>query len=668
MSSMLAKRQVHLDFHTSEHVPNIGVDFDRAAFGDTLRCAHVDSIVLFAKCHHGWSYYNAQRGVRHPNLGFDLLQSQIDACHSAGVRTVIYLSVGWDERAAWKNPGWRRILSDGTFHMVLGQNLESWWSYLCLNSPYRDEVLGQIAEIAERFQTSDGIWLDIVRPYECCCNFCRSDMTRRGLDWESGDDRQLHAKIVFDQWLDDSTAAARTVRDDWSVFHNTSLVPRGERAIYDKFSHVEIEAVPTGGWGYDHFPLSARYIDPMGKNYMGVTVRFHIVWGELGGFKHPDALRAEVALMHAHGAHICTGDQLDPRGTLDGDAYRMIGDVYAEAVRREPLLSDTAPVADIGMLSSVAVNEAGKVTRDIVHGREDEGAFRVLQQSHFLFDVLDLDSEFDRYKMLLLPDRIRLSSALSGRLTQYLAKGGRVLMTGESGLTLDGSAFAVDVGGRFEGPSPFNHSYIHPLPRHRPHYVSGPMMMFGPTLRASVGDGQSLGNVIDPHFSRNAHHFNGHIASPPQAEPSGFASGLRKNGAVWLAQPVFSYFREMGHSMFRDYVAQVMDDMLGSARSLRTELPSGAQITLRRAQKRDVLQIVYAPRELRGETVLGPLEVIDALPPLHDIPVDMAIDRPVKAVLVGTQGVAIEFHEFAGRLVFSVPIVRGSEIIQILFA
>ena len=64
----LRYRQIHLDFHTSEHIPDIGRDFDAADFVSTLKNAHVDSVTVFAKCHHGWAYYPTKVGAPHPNL------------------------------------------------------------------------------------------------------------------------------------------------------------------------------------------------------------------------------------------------------------------------------------------------------------------------------------------------------------------------------------------------------------------------------------------------------------------------------------------------------------------------------------------------------------------------------------------------------------------------
>ena len=51
------KRCVHLDFHTSELIEGIGSAFSRKEFADMLKWTGLDSITLFAKCHHGCFYY-----------------------------------------------------------------------------------------------------------------------------------------------------------------------------------------------------------------------------------------------------------------------------------------------------------------------------------------------------------------------------------------------------------------------------------------------------------------------------------------------------------------------------------------------------------------------------------------------------------------------------------
>ena len=57
-------RQVHLDFHTSPAIPEIGAKFDKKEWQETLQRAAVDSITCFSSCHHGWSYHPTQVGAQ----------------------------------------------------------------------------------------------------------------------------------------------------------------------------------------------------------------------------------------------------------------------------------------------------------------------------------------------------------------------------------------------------------------------------------------------------------------------------------------------------------------------------------------------------------------------------------------------------------------------------
>jgi hypothetical protein len=78
-------RQVHLDFHTSSDCEIVGAAFDPGVFERTSKMGRVDSMTVFAKCHHGFSYYPTEVGTRHPNLAVsDLTGAQIEALHGIG--------------------------------------------------------------------------------------------------------------------------------------------------------------------------------------------------------------------------------------------------------------------------------------------------------------------------------------------------------------------------------------------------------------------------------------------------------------------------------------------------------------------------------------------------------------------------------------------------------
>ena len=70
-------RQVHLDFHTSPHIPGIGSKFDKKQFQQALKEGNLTSITVFAKCHHGLCYYPTKVGTMHPELDFDLTGAKL---------------------------------------------------------------------------------------------------------------------------------------------------------------------------------------------------------------------------------------------------------------------------------------------------------------------------------------------------------------------------------------------------------------------------------------------------------------------------------------------------------------------------------------------------------------------------------------------------------------
>lgn len=130
-------RQVHLDFHTSPLIDEIGRDFDGKAFAETLQKAHVTGVTVFAKCHHGYSYHPAKAGEMHPHLSFDLLGEQLKSLQKAGIRACIYISAGYDERLAVLHPEW--WVRDGQGRSFsLPDDAAAGYHRLCFNTEYMD--------------------------------------------------------------------------------------------------------------------------------------------------------------------------------------------------------------------------------------------------------------------------------------------------------------------------------------------------------------------------------------------------------------------------------------------------------------------------------------------------------------------------------------------------
>lgn len=660
-------RHVHLDFHTSGLIPDIGARFDAAQFTQTLKDAAVNSITVFSKCHHGWSYHPTSVGKMHPHLNFDLLRAQVDACRAADIRVPIYLSAGWDELAAQENPGWRVMAEDGTLPRHNASPLGAGWAYLDFASPYLDYFCRQVEEVAALYPENDGLFIDICFAIESCGAFSQQRMEQAGLDWTDPVARVRFTEMIQVEFLERVTAAARSQNPQNKLFFNFSHIRRGRREILHYFSHLELESLPTGMWGYDHFPLSARYVEALGLDFLGHTGKFHHMWGEVGGYKTPEALIYECGAMMAMGSRCLVGDHLHPSGEMDATTYRTIGAAYRSLAAKEPWAEGSRNIAEIGLLSAEAIELPPLAGMPLTHNEADEGAVRVLLEAGLTFDVLDTESDFRPYRLLILPDTIRLTSGLRDKLLDYVAAGGRLLLTGQSGLAEEGG-FALDIGARWCEESPFlGGDYALPDASLRADYVTDPVFMYLPAQRVEITDGQGLGMVYEPYFDRTPVHFSGHRNTPSKTEPSIYPVGVRKGSITWLAHPVFTSYRRSGAQAILAYAEKAIRTSLGTSAMIETSLPRAGRVTLRRQeeQRRTILHLLYATPALRGNLEGDTVQVIQDLPTLRGISVSVEAGRAVKSVRLVPENIMLDFKDEAGRIIFEVPSVQGHQMVEL---
>jgi hypothetical protein len=646
-------RQVHLDFHTSEHIEGIGQAFDRKQFQAMLQLGRVNSVTLFAKCHHGLSYHPTKVGQRHPHLKRDLLGEQIQAAHAIDVNTPVYLSAGIDEWVYWRRPEWARRLEDGTVPWAGGM-LGVGFHECCLNTPYLDYLLLQIQEVLARYP-ADGLFLDIVSPRPCWCTTCTNTLRKRKLDATSLTERTRLAREVYLSYTHRVAQVVAQSRKGLPIFHNGGHIPRGDSELARQNTHLELESLPTGGWGYDHFPLSAGYARTLGLPFLGMTGKFHESWGEFGGFKHPNALRYEVKAAAALGASVSVGDQLHPSGKMERATYAMIGQAYAELQAIEPWLDRAEVLADVGLLSYEACAKAlasdGQAPRNL---DADDGAVRVLLEGKFCFDVLDAEANFARYKVLVLPDAIPASSALSKKLAAFVKQGGKLLATGTSlleGAHNERATAGLDLGYRDLGQSEFDPDYIKPAFSLEA-WEATSFLVYGQGRRwAKARGGRVLASRDEPYFNRTFEHFSSHRHAPPSGRDGGPVIVEGPSG-IACTHPLFSIYAQRGQQVVRDILhrclARLLPDPLVS-----TELPAAGRVSVTRQpqEKREVVHLLYAQPAKRGQGV----EVIEDIVPLFQVGVSLRRARRPRRVLLEPQGRELAFTYEQGRVSVVVP-------------
>ncbi len=661
----LAQRQVHLDFHTSEDVDNIGSMFDGEQFKRALKKGHVNSITVFAKCHHGWAYFPSQTNKMHPGLKFDLLSAMLKACAEADVDAPVYISAGLDEKYYVEHPDHAAQLSRA-YHTPsikekpTGKYADESAQYhlLCFNSPYFDVLMSQVKEVVEKFKPI-GIFLDIVSERTCFCEHCMKLARELGMNTEDDETFVKLGRITYKKYTDKVREISTAIKPDIKIFHNGGHILAGRRELAYMNTHLELESLPTGGWGYDHFPRSAKYVSNLGMDFLGMTGKFHLSWGEFGGYKHPNALRYEVALSLANGAKCSIGDQMHPYGFLDEATYESIGIAYAEAEAVEEYCYGVSSVADIALLSAESYTE-------VKNHVADTGAGRILLEGHKLFDIVDLQCDISKYKLVILPDA-RIPEAYENKLEAFVKGGGKILATGAA---MPSEKF--DLGAKMLGKSECRPAYYRPaynaLGLSPTNYV---MYMDMYDVETTEG-ARVFGTAHRSFFNRAPEHFCSHKHTPYKIEEGTPAFTVGRDGA-YIAFDTFTEYAEIGAIISKDTVLRAIDLILGENITLRTNLPSAGVVTLndQAGESRYVLHALYATPHKRGGTnilalakVANPaLEVIEDLPTVNGIEFALKTEKKIKSVRLVPENKELAFEEKDGTVTFILDALTCKQVV-----
>lgn len=638
-------RQVNLDFHTSEKIDGIGAEFNKEEFQSALKAGHINSVTLFAKCHHGWAYFPSEENEMHPHLSFDLLGEEIKAAKEIGVKTPVYVSAGLDEKEARRHPEWLvRNRDESTMWAKTFD--EAGYHKFCMASPYLDVLMRQIEEVCKKYD-ADGIFLDIVGVQPCYCQNCIRERMEMGLDPYDGGDVMKHAELVYKRYAKAARRAVDKYKPGLDIFHNGGHIRQGRRDLAFYNSHIEIESLPTGGWGYDHFPVSARYCQGLGLEYLGMTGKFHSTWGEFGGFKHPNALRFEVSLAAANGAKCSVGDQLHPSGKPDNVTYELIGRAYAELEEKEPWLDNVTPVSDIAVVSPEAYTGAMSTGQTSQVDAAGAGAGRIMLEGKYLFDVVDFESELDKYKLVILPDVVRADSGFEKKLSRFCENGGKVLASGVSALKEGGNEFCLDLGAKWEGENEYRPDYFRPS-EHIDGMGDTGYVMYGHGQRISLA-GTELGKRENPYFNRTWEHFCSHRHTPDSGEYGGPGMTEGRDG-IYIAWDIFSDYAENGCIWYKQMVVYAVDRLLGDSKTLVTDLPAQGVTTLMKQADRYVCHMLYASPVKRGRGI----EVIEDILPVYDTRLSLKLDKNISRVYLAPQLEDIPFTERDGRIEITV--------------
>ena len=631
-------RCVHLDFHTSPFIDGVGERFDKKKFTETISDAHVDLVTVFAKCHHGYTYYPSKIAPMHPGLKFNLLKEEIEAIHEAGAKAPIYITAGWSKKDADEHPEWHQkdFMTGKTAFMgadpengnELDEPLEDCsWICLCLNGGYADYIEKLTREICESFDVSDGIFYDICFFGDACvCDDCRGGMLKKGYDPCNLEDARRYYTEGRVEFMQRMTSVVHEYSKDAPVFYNGGAdMNRTEYHPYQ--THYELEDLPTAWGGYDLMPLRAKFFEKYGKRFLGMTGKFHHAWGEFGGFKNKEALRYECADMLSIGASISVGDHLHPSGEIDESTYAIIGHAFDYVKKIEKYSEHTHAYTDLAIWMSHDYDS-------------DMGASKLLQVMHLEYDVIGSGDDLSKYSAIVLPDNVNLSDEDKAHILDFCNRGGVAIVS-------YASAFD-ELGIKKITPSKVDKDYI------RCDYteVKTPFLSYSSAYKVKVdGEYETLADVYEPYFNRTGRHFCGHKNTPHQPEAADYPALVKKGGVLYFAHPVFKSYNETGSYVIEEYVSRAIENVYRKM-TVTENLPSTGRVRVRESDGGEfiALHLLYAPPVNRGNVCLLP-----DFPKLYDTSVTIKVDRKITSVTAMPEGIPVPFSQNGDSVKIDVP-------------
>lgn len=407
--------------------------------------ANSDYLVIWAR-DGDYAYYDSELLPKAPGLrGRDPLRDAVRAARKQDLPLVAYCVVQQAGHFLNAHPEWEMRGVDGK---PLGR--------FCYNSGYLEAMKTIVAEQME--YGIDGFHIDMLDqgfgpPYGCWCETCQSLFQDRyghqmpaGATW----DRDWEKMLEFRYWTSERfekelagfiKSSDPRVTVDYNYHGNPPFsFEVGQRPVQHA-NNADFVTGETGVWGF-----SALGVGLNAAFYRATTpgIPFQVAMQRGVRMYHDQTtrplndIRWELLTLLAHGAFVTIVDKTAFDGSLDPVAYERFREAFAEVQRKRQHFGQS-PVPDVGIYFSSRSRDWCGRDNASRYFQSFQGAHRACVLEHLQFGVVldenvDLDT-LKRYPIVCLANTAIVSDDEVHLLRRYVEQGGRLLITGQSGLS-----------------------------------------------------------------------------------------------------------------------------------------------------------------------------------------------------------------------------------------
>lgn len=520
-----------VDIHIEDWDPDFLSKLEPKVYVDNMKRANMQSLMIYANSHVGYCYWPTKSGKMHGGIkGRDILGEILALCREEQMDTNVYYSLVYNNWAYEEHPEWRVRNVDGKASRdpdVKNFFMKGRYGVCCPNNQdYREFTETQIDELCTGYDF-DGMFLDMTYwPAICYCDACRKryadevggDMPEI-IDWN--DEHWVQFQRKREEWISEYAHTVTTMIKsrcpEVSVEHTCATVHFPYlNATTDGNSEANDFAGGDFYGGFLQQSFICKLYSSLTKTqpFEYMTSRCYPSLKDHTTLKTKDMLALHAFLALAHNGAFLAIDAIDPDGSLNGEVYRLLGEVFGATKLYEKEVGG-ALIADVAvyfsMTSKCYPEDNGKHVRDSKETSDTStdmryldapvGAARMLKEAHIPFTVISRPNitSLSQYQVIVLTSATQLNDAEVAAFRNYVENGGYLYISGAASPNLLNEVFGIQVYGATQEIL----TYVAPhgdgqtlLPHVSPKY---PLTVFDTLPLVEVrGDAEILGRVVLP--------------------------------------------------------------------------------------------------------------------------------------------------------------------------
>ncbi|MDD5706419.1 MAG: hypothetical protein PHR35_10860, partial [Kiritimatiellae bacterium] len=261
------------------------------------------------------------------------------------------------------------------------------------------------------------------------------------------------------------------------------------------------------------------------------------------------------------------------------------------------------------------------------------------------------------YRMLVLPDDVRLDDEIGRRIRKHLDAGKPILASGRSGMDMEGTKYVnPEWGVSYRGECPFHPAYMSVEPAWAEGLPDMPMALYGKCLQLETQAGVEVAaRIVAPYYNANWDGEHGLCYTPPD-QVTAWPAAVTTRQVAHLASPLFESYYNAAPPFHRELVAKLLRRLFPNPLIANDNLPSYARVMVTAQPGKMLVHILSYLPEKRGRS----MQIIEEPIELREVSFQLRVgDARVEQVYAAPDRTPLAHERDGDYIRLQVPQVNG---------